>query len=53
MAMFEIEYEVCREDVNSGKPYIDTVCCDCEGTLEYELANIEKAGYNVVNIWRV
>lgn len=51
--MFEIEYEVCREDINSGKPYIETVCAENDGALETELANIERAGYNVIEVWRV
>lgn len=48
--MFEIEYEVCREDLNGGKPVIETVCADSEGTLEYELSNLERDGLVVVNV---
>lgn len=53
MAMFEIEYEVCREDINGGKPVIDTVVADSEGTLEYELGNLERAGLVVVAVLEV
>jgi hypothetical protein len=51
--MYEIEYEVCREDINCGKPVIETACADSDGTLEYVICNLKRAGYTIVTVWRV